>query len=181
MPGTICAAIESTSRFDAVTDNFAAAMGAARSERVNRTFKTVEHMRAAAHPHLEALVVLVSAHFTLPHLGSPPPIVHGSLVENTRDVFRMRFTDIMSPGLAAVTYVAPGAMIAILMQAKQPPVKEPPVKEPPLKRPPEKDPTRKEPPRREPPNPEPPIEEPPRQPPAEEPPPEEPPIQEPQT
>src|SRR5947207_8322799 len=88
LPGAICAAIESTSRFDAVTDNFAAAMGAARGERVNRAFKTVEHMRAAAHPHLEAFVVLVSAHFTLSHLGSPPPIVHGSLVENTRNVFR---------------------------------------------------------------------------------------------
>ena len=101
-----------------MTDNFAAAMGAARSERVNRTFKTVEYMRAIAHSHLEALVVLVSAHFTLSHLGSPPPIVHGSLVENTDDVFRMTFTD---------TLVAPGA-IAILMQAKQPPVKEPPLR-----------------------------------------------------
>ena len=73
LPCTICAAIESISRFDAVTDNLATAMGAARSERVNRTFKTVEHMRAAAHTHLEALVVLVSAHFTLSHFCSPPP------------------------------------------------------------------------------------------------------------
>lgn len=84
LPGAICAAIESASRFNAVTDDLASAMGASRSERVNCTFKTVEHMRAAAHPHLEALVVLVSAYFTLSHLASPPPIVHGSLVENTR-------------------------------------------------------------------------------------------------
>ena len=82
LPGTICAAIESTSCFDAVTDNFAAAMGAARSERVNRTFKTVEYMRTAAHPHFEGLIILVSAHFTLSHFRPPPPIVHGSLVEN---------------------------------------------------------------------------------------------------
>ena len=69
-----------------MTDNFTTAMGAARSERVNRTFKTVENMGAAAHPHLEALVVLVSTYFTLSHLASPPPIVHGS--ENTRAFFQ---------------------------------------------------------------------------------------------
>jgi hypothetical protein len=138
-----------------VTDNLATAMGAVRSERVNRTFKTVEHMRAAAHPHLEALGVLISAYFTLSHLTSPPSILYGS---------------------REYAYIATGAMIAMLMQAERPPVKEPPVK-----RPPEKDPPPREPPRREPPNPEPPVKEPPRQPPAEEPPPGEPPIPEPQT
>src|SRR6266516_7806850 len=87
LPGTICAAIETVSCFYAVTDNFATAMGTARSERVNRKFKTVEHMRAAAHPHLEALVVFVSTYFTLSHHASPPPIVHGSLVEKPRGTF----------------------------------------------------------------------------------------------
>jgi hypothetical protein len=91
LSGTICAAIESTSRFDAVTNDFAATMGAARGERVNRAFKTVEHMRAAAHPHLEALVILVSAHFTLSHLCSSSSKSYTEIFsKNTRDVFQMR-------------------------------------------------------------------------------------------
>jgi hypothetical protein len=43
-------------------------------------------MRAAAHQHLEALVVLITAYFTLFHIHSPSPVVHGRLFENMRYV-----------------------------------------------------------------------------------------------
>lgn len=53
--------------FDAVADDTAAAMRAARSQRVNRTLEAIENMCSALHPHLEAFVVIVSAEFTLGH------------------------------------------------------------------------------------------------------------------
>jgi hypothetical protein len=67
LPGAICAAIERTTRFNTVTDNFAAAMVAGRSERVNRTFKAVEHVGAPLGMNFETLVVFIPTHFTLCH------------------------------------------------------------------------------------------------------------------
>ena len=70
-----------------MTDNFAAAMVAARSDRVNRTFKTIEHMSAAALPHLEALVVLVSANLTFSHLVFPRLSYIEAFRKIMRDIF----------------------------------------------------------------------------------------------
>ncbi|MBA2241629.1 MAG: hypothetical protein H0W04_01885 [Chthoniobacterales bacterium] len=53
--------------FDAVADNPAAAMGAGRSQRVNRALKAIEDMGSALQPHLEAFIVIVSAEFALGH------------------------------------------------------------------------------------------------------------------
>jgi len=51
--------------FDAVADNFAAAMLAFGSKRVDGAFKAVEVMRDPVHHDLERLVVIVSTNFTL--------------------------------------------------------------------------------------------------------------------
>ena len=61
------AAIDFAVPFDAVADDFAAAMSATRRERVNGTFETIEHMHPALRLHLEALVIIISADFTFRH------------------------------------------------------------------------------------------------------------------
>src|SRR6266487_2596135 len=91
LPGTICAAIETVSCFYAVTDNFATAMGTARSERVNRTFKTVEHMRAAAHPHLDRIRFHIL--HTFPSRFSSSNSTRKPRRETARDVFSEGGTD----------------------------------------------------------------------------------------
>jgi hypothetical protein len=70
----VSAAVKRAVRLDAVPDHLDAAVLADRGERMNRTLETVEGVRApVGHAHLESLIVLISAHFTLGHLHSPFP------------------------------------------------------------------------------------------------------------
>jgi hypothetical protein len=61
---TIGATEHASGDFNAVTNNATAAMLAGRSQRVNRTLKTVEDMADMIPPNLERLVVVVSTNFT---------------------------------------------------------------------------------------------------------------------
>src|SRR5215210_9595157 len=68
------AAVEVTVRLDAVPDHLDAAILASRSQGVDSTLEAVEGMRVATgHTHLESLVVIVAADFTLGH-GSTPSL-----------------------------------------------------------------------------------------------------------
>src|SRR6185312_13456053 len=60
----IRAAEEIALGFNAVADDFAAAMRAFRRQRVNRAFKTVEIVRSAVPDDFQRLVVIVSTNFT---------------------------------------------------------------------------------------------------------------------
>src|SRR3954469_24817820 len=64
------AAIKVALGFDTVSDDFAAAMLAFGSERMNGAFKTIEIARGAVFDDLQRLVVIVSANFTLHVLSS---------------------------------------------------------------------------------------------------------------
>src|SRR5436190_8988107 len=71
VPGAMSAAIDLAAGFDAVADNGAIAMGAARRHRVDRAFEAVEIHRAAGAGDLERLVVIVAADIAFGHRGSP--------------------------------------------------------------------------------------------------------------
>jgi hypothetical protein len=64
-------------RFQSMPNDPAPAMLASRRQRMNRAFKAVKDMALPAHHHFKALVVVVSANFTLCHKNSPeksPPL-----------------------------------------------------------------------------------------------------------
>src|SRR2546421_9250734 len=68
MPGAVRAAVNRAARFDAVAEDAAAAVCAARRELLDRAFEAVESVRGAAgDTHREGLVVLVAADFTALH------------------------------------------------------------------------------------------------------------------
>jgi hypothetical protein len=69
--GTISAAKKVFLRFDAVTDNFAAAMRANRREPVNRALETIENVPISRRYDFKCQVVIVAADFTLRHFSSP--------------------------------------------------------------------------------------------------------------
>jgi len=58
-------------RFDAMTDDAAAAMVAFGGQRVNRTFKAVERVDLAVYQDLEGLLVFVPANFAASHDQAP--------------------------------------------------------------------------------------------------------------
>jgi hypothetical protein len=67
-PRAICAAKDSAAaRFHTVSDDLAATMLALRSEHLNRTFKTIEHVSLAPSSDLEGFVVVVTAQFAFRH------------------------------------------------------------------------------------------------------------------
>ena len=70
MVRAIGATIKAAMSFNAMADDFAAAMLAFRRQRVNRAFKTVKIVRDAILDDLERLIVIVFADFTL-HKRSP--------------------------------------------------------------------------------------------------------------
>ena len=70
MVRAIGATIKTPMRFNAVADNFAAAMLAFRRQRVNRAFKTIKVVRDAVLDDLDRLVIIVFADFAL-HKKSP--------------------------------------------------------------------------------------------------------------
>src|SRR5262249_12013894 len=67
LAGAAGAAGEGAARFDAVTDDRAAAVRALRRQAVNRALEAVEDVRFPRDFHLEGLVVVVSADFTDGH------------------------------------------------------------------------------------------------------------------
>src|SRR5262249_55553889 len=69
--GTVRAAVERASGFDAVSQDAAAAVRARRREIVDGALEAVVHVRLAVHHDLEALVVLVPADVAACHVGSP--------------------------------------------------------------------------------------------------------------
>jgi hypothetical protein len=64
LAGAMCATIERISRFHAVTNNAAAAMGTGGRQGMDGALETIEYMRLTAHPYLKTLIVHVAAHFT---------------------------------------------------------------------------------------------------------------------
>jgi len=64
LAGAVGTTEEDTVNFHAVTNDLTPAVDTLGRERMDGTFKTIEHMRIAMHAHLKTLVVLVSAHFT---------------------------------------------------------------------------------------------------------------------
>jgi hypothetical protein len=70
----VAAAKEAPICLHAVADDLNAAVLATRGESMDCTLETIEGVRvAASHSHLEAFIVLISAHFALGHLNSPFP------------------------------------------------------------------------------------------------------------
>src|SRR6185436_13248252 len=61
--GAMRATEERTARFDAVADDFAAAMTALRRQRMNGAFKTIEVVRNAVHHNFDRFVIFVAARF----------------------------------------------------------------------------------------------------------------------
>lgn len=55
-------------RFDSVTDDAAAAIGANRRELVNRAFETIENVRVSRRDNFEGQVIIISANLALCHL-----------------------------------------------------------------------------------------------------------------
>ena len=70
---TMCAAEEFASALNAMSYHFATAVLADRRQLVNRTFEAVEHMPVSRGDHLKTEGVLVSANFTLCHVGEMLP------------------------------------------------------------------------------------------------------------
>lgn len=64
MLGTMRAAIDRSTGFDAVTDDLASAMGTGRRHCVDRAFEAVEGHCATAEAHLDRLVLVVAADLT---------------------------------------------------------------------------------------------------------------------
>ena len=64
------AAVERAIRFDAMSHDFAMAVRARRRQQMNRALEAVEGVRRVALQHLEGLVVVIAAHFTLSHHAS---------------------------------------------------------------------------------------------------------------
>jgi len=69
--GAMGAAEHTTIRFDAMSDDAAAAVITFWRQRVNRAFKAVERVRLAVHYDMERLVVFISTHFALCHDQAP--------------------------------------------------------------------------------------------------------------
>src|SRR6476659_105039 len=69
LPGAVGAAVEGVVRFDAVTDDLAAAVLADGRETMNGAFEAVEGMGPARGDDLEGEVVVVPADFTHGHGG----------------------------------------------------------------------------------------------------------------
>jgi len=53
--------------FHAVTDDFAAAIGANRREPVNRAFKTIKNVTVSRRYYLKSQIIIVAANFALCH------------------------------------------------------------------------------------------------------------------
>jgi hypothetical protein len=64
MLGAVGAAVEGAVGLDAMPDNLAAAVVAGRGQGVNRTLKTIEHVRLAGHNDLKSFVVNIATNFT---------------------------------------------------------------------------------------------------------------------
>lgn len=71
LPSAVGAAIEGVFGLDAVANDFAPAMVANGCQLMNRTFKAVECVTRTSCNDLERHVIVVSADFTLCHLGIP--------------------------------------------------------------------------------------------------------------
>src|SRR5262245_61060219 len=76
--GAIRAAEEPAFRFDAVTDDPAAAMFTFRGERMNRAFETVKVMRLPVRPDFHELVVVVAANFAFHKCSLLQRLITGS-------------------------------------------------------------------------------------------------------
>jgi hypothetical protein len=66
----ISATIERANLFNAVTDNFAAAMIANGRKPVDRTLETIEDVSLARRHNFKRQIIIVAANFTLRHLNS---------------------------------------------------------------------------------------------------------------
>src|ERR687898_2716223 len=64
------AAVHRPVRLHAMADHLAPAVRALRGHGVNRALERIEHVRLAADPDLERLVVLVTAHLALRHCAT---------------------------------------------------------------------------------------------------------------
>src|SRR2546430_8959085 len=65
--GARSAAIKGSMGFNAVTNNFAAAMVTLRSNSVNRALKRIEHVRNSIHDYFKRFVIFISTNFALRH------------------------------------------------------------------------------------------------------------------
>src|SRR6185369_15474366 len=71
MLGAVDTAEDPAVRLDPMADHAAAAVLALGSERVDRALEAVEDVRGALFHHLEALVIVVAAHFASRHSAPP--------------------------------------------------------------------------------------------------------------
>jgi hypothetical protein len=62
---------ERTIGFYTMADNLAAAVLALRSQRVNRAFERIEHVRFPPHNYFKTLVIIIPANLTLCHARPP--------------------------------------------------------------------------------------------------------------
>jgi hypothetical protein len=73
LAGAVGTAIELTvSHFHAMPDDHASAVGAARRQGMDGTFKAVKHVLLIPHHHFKRLVILVSTDFAFGHFSSFP-------------------------------------------------------------------------------------------------------------
>ena len=69
LPCAVGAAVKRADLFDAVADDFAAAMIADGREFMNRTLETIEDVPLARRHYFKRQIIIVAAYFTLRHFG----------------------------------------------------------------------------------------------------------------